>query len=149
MLEIKRLAPDLAAPLASLFQGLANAGTQEFFHPHPLTEAEAQRICSYEGHDCYYAIVDGQTVLGYGMLRGWDAGYDVPSLGIALASEARGLGLGELFMHFLHAAARHHGARSVRLKVYQTNHPAVNLYKRLGYQLSPCSADELLGILTL
>jgi [ribosomal protein S18]-alanine N-acetyltransferase len=68
------------------------------------------------------------------MLRGWDEGYDVPSLGIAVHPESRGQGLGELLMHFLHCAARRKGAREIMLKVYKENTAAYQLYLRLGYR---------------
>jgi len=44
------------------------------------------------------------------MLRGWDEGYETPSLGIAVHPDARGLGLARTFMGFLHAAASFQGA---------------------------------------
>ncbi len=88
-------------------------------------------------------------VLGYGMLRGWDDGWKIPSLGIALDPRIRGNGTGEMLMHFLHAAARRRGATKVRLKVYPDNRTAIALYKKLGYVFATEEAGQLVGYITL
>jgi len=88
--------------------------------------------------------------LAYGILRGWDQGYEIPSLGIAVHPEARGGKLGELMMHFLHSAARRKGARQVRLKVYGKNVSARNLYIKLGYKFDTVEeGGQLVGRLKL
>jgi len=94
--------------------------------------------------------VDGNVVLAYGILRGWDEGYAIPSLGIAVHPDARGTALGELLMHFLHGAARQRGARRVRLKVYSDNLAARSLYAKLGYNFDSVVEDgQLIGTLEL
>ena len=140
------MCPDLAAPLAAFFGALVSAGDDRLFHPHPLTPAQAAVIANYAGADLYYALCDGCEVLGYGLLRGWDEGYAIPSLGIAMHPAARGRGLAAPFMHFLHAAAARRGAPQVRLKVYRTNERALALYERLGYTFATTDAPELVGL---
>ena len=110
-LEFRGLVPELEEGLAACFEALRSNGDEGFFHPHPLTRDEARRLCRYRGQDLYYVATAGARVLGYGMLRGWDQGYAVPSLGIAIAPGCRGLGLARSFMAFLHAAARLAGPR--------------------------------------
>ena len=73
------------------------------------------------------------SVIGYGMLRGWDAGYNVPSLGIIVAPQSRGTGLGGLLMHYMHHLAKIRGAVRVRLKVYPENEAALSIYRKIGY----------------
>lgn len=148
ILEFRRLAPDLTAGLAAFFADLAAAGDDRFFHPHPFTAAEAARLCVYAGRDLYYAAV-ADRVLAYGMLRGWDEGYQVPSLGIAVHPAARGTGVARAFMHFLHAAAAARRAPRVRLKVYPGNTAAKKLYDRLGYAFDGESNGQLVGVLRL
>ena len=144
-LEFLRLSPSWRAALGEFLEDLARGGDYANFHPHPLTADEAEARCSYRGRDLYYVAVDGQEVLGYGMLRGWDEGFEIPSLGIALSAKARGAKLGEAFMAFLHAAARRQGAKRVRLKVQRDNIRAIKLYERVGYQLQSAGEDELVG----
>lgn len=132
-LEIVRPATAHEAALARFFADLHAAGVTERFHPHPFTPEAAHARCHYSGRDVYcVAVVDG-AVLGYGMLRGWDEGYRIPSLGIAIHVSAQGMGLGRALMAYLHAEARRRDAPRIRLKVYPDNGPAISLYRSLGY----------------
>ena len=148
-LECRLLCPELAAEVARFFQRLSAAGVSQYFHPHPFTPEEATRRSHYDGDDLYYALLVGGEMTGYGMLRGWDEGYDVPSLGIVVDTAAQGRGYGRLFMLFLHAAARARGARKIRLKVYIDNTRALTLYRSLGYQFEGEQAAQLVGTLEL
>jgi ribosomal protein S18 acetylase RimI-like enzyme len=136
-LEIRLLRPDLESALTAFFQRLASSESPLYFHPHPFTAQEAAARCSYAGADLYYAAVYGDALIAYGMLRGWDEGFEVPSLGIAVDSAYRGTGVGKLLMRFLHAAARLRGAAKIRLKVEPNNAAALALYRKLGYQFLP------------
>lgn len=148
-LEVRILDETWAQPLAELFRALREAGDEKQFHPHPLTDEGAAMCTRYTGRDLYYVLVEGSRVLGYGFLRGWDEGYEVPSLGLAIHPAARGVRLGETFMHVLHVAARRRGAKTVRLKVYPGNVTAVRLYERLGYRFVGEEAGQLVGLLEL
>ena len=121
------------------------------FHPHPLDAPTARRIAHYAGQDLYYGTVYGKQLVGYGMLRGWDEGYAVPSLGVAVHPQARGAGVGKLLMHFLHAAARCRGATQVRLKVHRENEVALAMYQRLGYVFEAEAAPDgqVVGMIAL
>ena len=148
-LEFCHVGPAVETRLASFFTALASRGDDRWFHPHPLTGHEAARLCSYRGRDLYYVAAHTDAVLAYGLLRGWDEGYAVPSLGIAVHPNARGIGLARAFMVFLHSAAALNGASRVRLKVYPNNAPARRLYESLGYRLEPAADGQLLGVLQL
>jgi ribosomal protein S18 acetylase RimI-like enzyme len=138
-LEFRRVAPDLEQTLAEFFAHLRSTGEEARFHPHPFSPEDARERAAYTGRDVYcVAIADG-VILAYGMLRGWDRGFVVPSLGIATHAAARGIGLGRALMLYLHAEARRRGAERIRLKVYPDNRVAVELYRSLGYVF----ADEL------
>lgn len=147
--RFERLRPDLADGLAELFAAIAAAGDDETFHPHPFTRDQAVALANHEGRDLYFVALEGDRVLGYGMLRGWDAGFEVPSLGIAMHPRARGRGLGRALMHFLHDAARGAGARRIRLKVYPDNVAAVRLYESLGYRFVGEEQGQRVGYLEL
>jgi ribosomal-protein-alanine N-acetyltransferase len=148
-LECRILRPEDEPLLGELFEALRRSGAGREFHPHPLTREEAARRCRYIGRDLYYVLLDGARALGYGMLRGWDEGYEVPSLGIAIHPDEQGRGLGTAFMHLLHAAAKRRGARRVRLKVYPRNLRAVRLYEGLGYRFEGEEHGQLVGFLDL
>lgn len=135
-LELRRPAPDLEPALSAFFADLASDPEAERFHPHPFTPGEAAGRCRYQGADVYCVAVAAGRILGYGMLRGWDEGYAVPSLGIAIHARARGIGLGRALMAYLHSEAARRGAERIRLKVYPDNAVAVALYRSLGYEFA-------------
>ncbi len=149
--EILHLRPAHAALLADLFARIAADPLSSRFHPHPFTTIEADRICNYSGQDKYLALRVDDRLLAYGMLRGWDTGFLVPSLGIYVAPELRGSGAARLLMEQLHQTARLSGAKRIRLKVYPDNLPAYKLYVSLGYHFSdPAGQDsQIVGMLEL
>ena len=148
-LELRRLSPEWTAPLADFFQVIRTSGDDRVFHPHPFTADEARRLCHFQGRDLYYVLIDGERIVGYAMLRGWDEGYTVPSLGIAVHPDARGTGTGHALMNLLHGAARSQGADQVRLKVYETNVRALQLYQKMGYRFEDRDGDQLVGKIDL
>jgi ribosomal protein S18 acetylase RimI-like enzyme len=146
---VNELAPEWEESLAGLLVDLRRAGDESQFHPHPLTREAARELSRRLGRDFYCVLVKGRRVIGYGMLRGWDAGFRVPTLGIAIHPEARGKGYGRTLMHALHKAASERGAERILLKVYTDNHAAVSLYRSLGYEFSSARDGELQGVLAL
>ena len=148
-LEILRLTPAHEAALGTLFAALVAAGSEEFFHPHSFDAATARAIAGYAGADLYFGAVNDGVILAYGMLRGWDEGYEVPSLGIAVHPAHRGCSVGRTMMHFLHSAAVVRGATRIRLTVHPANHGAIQLYRSLGYAFTAEGADRLIGLLPL
>ena len=136
--------------LAQFFELLKARGIEQSFQPHSLTTDAAHERASYCGNDLYVVLCEADGILGYGMLRGWDEGYDIPSLGIAIHPDAQDQGLGRLLMDFLRAAAKRRGANKIRLRVTADNRRAVSLYRSLGYEMAPEeSSPYLIGFLDL
>jgi ribosomal-protein-alanine N-acetyltransferase len=144
-LEFRLVSSDDADALADLFAALREAGDETTFHPHPLDDATAREIAERATDDLYYVAIDARRAVAYGILRGWDEGYDVPSLGIAVRPDERGSGIGRLTMLLLHEAARRKGATSIRLKVYASNDAALGLYRSLGYAFDGEEDGQLVG----
>jgi ribosomal protein S18 acetylase RimI-like enzyme len=135
-----------ADELAELFASIDS----DYFHPHPFTRVEAERIVNYSGRDIYLVHSDASgRPVAYGMLRGWDEGYTIPSLGIGVRSDAYGQGHGRRMMEALHAAARERGAPSIRLRVHPDNARARGLYDSLGYREAGRERGEILMVLEL
>jgi ribosomal protein S18 acetylase RimI-like enzyme len=149
VLEINRVTASSVPALTRFFDALRHDPVAADFHPHPLTSEYATHLGGYTGADLYYVVRLNDKVVGYGMLRGWDEGYAVPSLGLALHSDWRRHGLAKLFIQFLHAAARLRGAQKVRLKVYPRNMAAVTLYTKLGYSFSAHESGQLIAFYNL
>jgi ribosomal-protein-alanine N-acetyltransferase len=145
VMECRRLSSEIVGPLSEFLTELACADEEQYFHPHSFTSEELNKIISHCEQDIYVALVRGSQILGYGMLRGWDEGFSVPSLGIAISSKMQGQGLGRALMEFLHAAARMKGANQVRLACYKQNLRAMSLYQSLGYAFVDNGGEQLVG----
>jgi len=148
-IEFRRLSAGDVAGLLEFLAALAAAGDDRWFHPHPFDRVAVERLADPSCRDEYRLAVVQGAIMGYGMLRGWEEGWAVPSLGLAIHPRFRGQGAGRRLMVHLHERARFRGADTVRLKVYRTNGAAIALYTSLGYRFEPCSETELLGLLSL
>jgi ribosomal-protein-alanine N-acetyltransferase len=124
--------------LADLFARL----DPSYFHPHPMTPEHAAWVEAYDGQDVYL-----WTDHAYGFLRGWDEGYAVPSLGIAVATDSQGKGHGRAMMLRLHEEAWKRGAPMIRLRVHPDNVRARRLYESMGYVEAGVERGELLMLL--
>ena len=91
----------------------------------------------------------GGTVVAFGMLRGWSAGYAEPSLGIAVRRDAEGQGHGRAMMGILRELAIERGAQSIRLRVSPANERAVHLYRACGYTVAGSERGAVLMRLNL
>jgi ribosomal-protein-alanine N-acetyltransferase len=134
--DIRSLCPLDVHALTRFFADIvADEDTTGIFHPHPFDAKTAQRICNRDGivNDGYFAAFDGQTVLGYAMLRGWDDGYEIPSFGVCVRPDARGRGIARSLLSEALSRARTAGACRVMLKVYGENAVARRLYESMGF----------------
>lgn len=143
--EYRRVAPGDEEMLADLFRLIDTP----FFQPHPLTPETARGIANDDGHDIYSVLVRQGRAVAYGMLRGLDEGYSVPTLGIAVDETERRRGLGTMLISQLHSEARGRGATVVRLRVHPDNAPARQLYEGLGYMYAGEDRGELVMLHSL
>ena len=130
-------------------RGLVEAGDTVHFQPHPFTAEYVATLVRYSGDDLFYLLTEADRILAYGMLRGWDEGFEIPSLGIAVHPAARGSGLGRLMMMFLHAAAKRRNCSSVRLRVAVENKTAATMYESLGYRFTQLEGGYRVGFLEM
>jgi RimJ/RimL family protein N-acetyltransferase len=119
--KVSRLEANDFLSIADLFKLIAKDPTSKHFHPHPFTDDYAKIIAEYKGQDLYLGAFINEELVGYAMLRGWDADFKIPSLGIYLVEQVRGRGFAKKFMYAIHQYALEKNAPSVRLKVYTEN----------------------------
>ena len=148
-LEYTLVSPSWTEQLAQFFNTVVANKDDLYFHPHLLTYEVAKKIATYEGDDLYFLQIKENEIVGYAMLRGWDEGFTIPSLGIVIHPDFRSQGLSVEFMGFLHNQARAKGATNVRLKVYSNNAGARHLYENLGYSFVAEENGQLIGYCTL
>jgi len=147
VIQIEDLAPRHEASLVELFNALVAHGDETFFHPHPLTANEATRLCRHAGLDQYFVATVDNKVVGYGMLRGWDEGYGVPSVGFATHPAHRQKKVFSTLVRSLIRQARNRGATRVRMTCDAHHEPLVRCCSRLGFIFTPLSPQRLLGVL--
>lgn len=149
-IEVRQLRRSDEVPLFEFFTQLVSAGLDRTFHPHPFTREVAHTICTQHTQDWYAGAFLKQsrsrTMVAYVMLRGWDAGYEIPSFGLCVLPDYQRIGLGRLLLEYAVLQARFRGSPAVRLKVYPDNTCAVKLYRACGFQYDNDMEDgQLVG----
>lgn len=145
------LEPDDASALGDFFERLARDSDADYFRPHPLTREYAAGLSRMHGRDIYLVSLQGDVVVGYAMLRGWDEGYEIPAFGVAVDERARGRGVGRSMLRCAVVMARERGAASIMLKVHPENARARALYESEGFVFGEelDEAGQLRGYLAL
>ena len=123
-----------------------NENDYNFFHPHKFSYDGILRELKSKEKDYFVFLMDNDNILGYGMLRGWNEGFEIPSLGIIIDNNHRGKKLSIKLMEHLHEIAYKKGCKKIRLGVYSENKKAISLYNKIGYTFSKLNEHSLLGI---
>jgi len=126
-----------------------NKESYDFFSPHQYTYEALLKEITSKPNDYFMFLMDENNIVGYGLLRGWSEGYDIPSLGIMVDINYRGQNLSNIIMEHLHQISINKGTKKIRLRVYKKNYKAISLYNKLGYELSEFDNDTLVGFKTL
>lgn len=108
--------------------------TKRSFNPFPLTRETARNLLIDGSMNYFFGAFADDKLIGFSMLRGWDEGYSIPSLGILVDTKYRGKGLGKRLMLFTIEQAKATHCDAIRLSVYKSNSSAYGLYKELGFQ---------------
>ncbi len=148
-MEILKPKIQLCGVISDFFRKINVPGIVDLFSPHDFNEETAKKICNYDGKDEYYFLLHEGKVIGYGMLRGWDEGYDIPSLGICIDPDFSGKGLGLTLMYHLISCSKLRAAKKIILKVKKNNLAAIALYKKVGFKLLDLNSEYFKGELDL
>ncbi len=153
-LELRRLTKRDLSSLTQFFDEVVQAELDASFHPHPFDLHTTKRICTYAGIDLYSGAFTQSSItecmIGYLLLRGWDRGYDIPSLGLCVLPNYQGQGVGSLLLNLAITTAKLRGSSAIRLKVYPDNNIAISLYKRNGFRfIESIENGQLVGYLNL
>lgn len=128
---------------------LKNNQEDHIFHPHSFDINTIKQIITSNSLDEYWILCHDNQMVAYGILRGWDEGFTIPSIGIAVSPIYRRFGFGKKMMLFLHSRAKERGASKIRLTVYKDNIKAIRLYNQLGYILESQSESTFVGHLEI
>ncbi|HEY9283167.1 MAG TPA: GNAT family N-acetyltransferase [Pyrinomonadaceae bacterium] len=105
-----------------------------FFTPFTFDEAAVAAILAGSGQDVYMGLYWRARLAGFFMLRGWDAGYEVPAYGVLVDEAHSGYGLTTLTLGLAKAICRLRAAPRLMLKVHPDNARAKRLFERAGFK---------------
>lgn len=133
--------PARSADAETLLSNVNEVGAEEvYLHTEKLEktpEQEREWIAGYDGKRSLLLVAEiqgkvvGQADVRCGQLM---KNSHTAQFGISLLKEARGIGLGRVLTEACIAWARSTGVRKLCLTVFATNHPAMALYRRLGFE---------------
>ena len=130
----KRLEPSDATELKVFFDKNNTDQVTNNFYPFPLSEETVHRLLAPGSRDLFFLLIIEGEAVGFSMLRGFDEGYEVPSLGMFVGATHQGRGLGRELLKRTYAFAKSHGITSIRLSVFEDNEQAIRLYQNQGFR---------------
>jgi RimJ/RimL family protein N-acetyltransferase len=102
-----------------------------FFYAFSFEEADIARLLAERERDVYSGILWQGELVGFFMLRGWDAGYEVPAFGVLIDERHRGRGFMQLALDLGKLISRLCGAPRLMAKIHPDNVSARGA-RRLG-----------------
>lgn len=133
--------------LVTFFEGCDRPEVTDTFRPFPLDRATAERLAGHTGRDRYFVAIVDDAIVGLGMLRGWDEGYDVPSFGVFVDPRSHGRGAGRAIVDEATRLAIALGAPRIRLSVDEANPRAKRLYETSGYVADPDQSTDTVAVM--
>ncbi len=114
----------LGAEDAAAVSGLLRAqppGYVRFFYAFGFGEEEIARILAGRRRDIYSGIFWRGELAAFFMLRGWDAGYEVPSFGVLVDVRHRGRAFMRIALDVSKLICRLSGAPRLMAKIHPDN----------------------------
>jgi ribosomal protein S18 acetylase RimI-like enzyme len=138
-----RIAPLIPTNVTYLLEYLErNNEYFKYFQPHPFTFEYLYNISLVYEKDFYSLIFLDKQVVAYGMLRGLDDGYEIPTMGVSVDKRFQNLGLGGTLINFMEMSCKLNGIDKVRIGVMKGNKVARSLYESLGYKFTENLPDR-------
>jgi hypothetical protein len=109
---------------AAAVSGLLRAQPPEyvrFFYAFGFEEEAVKRVLAARGKDIYSGIFWGGELACLFMLRGWDAGYEVPSFGVLVDVKHRGRAFMRIALDVSKLICRLAGAPRLMAKIHPDN----------------------------
>lgn len=128
---LRPLVPEDAIHISKLLLSQPSEYTR-FFYAIGFEEAAIKTVLTEVKRDLWFGIFYDDRLAAIFMLRGWDAGYDVPSFGIIVDQEQRGHGYLKISLEVARFVARKAGARRLMAKIHPEN-MSTRGARRLGF----------------
>ncbi|MDQ3254108.1 MAG: GNAT family N-acetyltransferase [Acidobacteriota bacterium] len=107
-------------------------GYIQYFKPFLFDEDTLRRVLSDVQRDVFQGLYHGDRLIGLMMLRGWDEGYEVPTLGVMIDEQHRNHGLMTLTVEVAKVICRMRKVGRIMYKAHPDNVPAKSA-TRLGF----------------
>ena len=108
-----------------------------FFRPFAFDEQSIVEMLGKCRQDVYMGMYWQEAsefrLIGFYMLRGWDAGYEVPAYGVLIDEKYRGLGLEMVSLEASKIVCRLRGATRMMLKMHPDNCSARGIARKSGF----------------
>ncbi|MDP6380131.1 MAG: GNAT family N-acetyltransferase [Phycisphaerae bacterium] len=135
-MKLRQVRPEDAGALAEFYNGLSKGSKRTF---RPLGEVTTLSACEdiirdnapETGDKFDLVALDGTQIAGWGFL--WNIKSNEPTLGLGVADDYQGKGLGGKLMDGIMETARRRGLRKVSLCVVNNNHVARQIYEKRGF----------------
>ena len=141
-LEIKRININQAKELSDLLLKSSKEYSQHFI-PFEFDIESVSRVLDKVVNDLFFGIFIKNKIVGFYMLRGWDAGYEIPSYGVWIAENFSSKGLSKLTLIHAISVCKINSIKRLILKVHPENLIAKKIYEDFGFIYQ--GIDEQIG----
>jgi ribosomal protein S18 acetylase RimI-like enzyme len=106
------------------------------FTPYNWQDDSFVNAVNNKDKDQFYGIFINDYPVGFYMLRGLDAGYEIPSFAVWISEKHNGLGLASLALKHAYTICKLNGIKTMMLKVHPSNIIAKKMYERFGFKFN-------------
>ena len=142
-LEIKELTPEHASIFSKRLSEERDEYLKYFIPFAEYSEAYIRKTLSEKKIDKYFGLFVNDDIVGFYMLRGFDAGYEIPSYGVWISSKYSNKGLSTLTLYHAFSFCKLNNIKTLMLKVHPENTVAKKLYEKFGFV--KVGIDEKIG----
>ena len=132
-LEIKELTPEHASIFSKRLSEESEEYLKHFIPFAEYSEAYIKKKLSEKKIDKYFGLFLNDDIIGFYMLRGFDAGYEIPSYGVWISSKYSNKGLSTLTLYHAFSSCKLKNIKTLMLKVHPDNLIAKKLYEKFGF----------------
>jgi RimJ/RimL family protein N-acetyltransferase len=131
-LEIKILSIKNAEELTELLQSSDQEYTK-YFIPFKYDLTTISNILKNIIKDEFYGIYFNDVLIGFYMLRGFDAGYEIPSYGVWISKDYSSKGISKFTLQHAISVCKLNNINKIMLKVHPDNLTAKKIYEDFGF----------------
>jgi RimJ/RimL family protein N-acetyltransferase len=131
-LEIKRINANQAKELSDLLLKSSKEYSKHFI-PFEFDLESVSTAIGKANKDMFYGVYVEKKLIGFYMLRGLDAGFEVPSYGVWIAEDFSSKGISKLTLNHAISICRINLIKRLMLKVHPDNVIAKKIYENFGF----------------